>query len=107
MIRKICSERGKGYEAAPLYPSGALLWASFLSAVKIVFCFSRQHPPSENLIVISMGAFVGTPWNNPSYILNELIQKYPGVLVPLVRLPSEATSFLSGLTVFVWLIWSQ
>lgn len=54
-----------------------------------------------------MGALMGTPWNNPSYILNELIQKYPGVLVPLVRLPSEATDFLSGLTVFVWLIWSQ
>lgn len=48
-----------------------------------------------------MGTFMGTPRNSPSYILNELIQKYPGVLVPLVHLPSEATSFLSGLTVFV------
>lgn len=35
MIRKICSEKEKDYEAAPLYPSGALLWASFLSAVKL------------------------------------------------------------------------
>lgn len=94
---KLCTSVSQRSPALSFVPLGC----------QIVFCFSRQHPPSENLIVISMGAFVGTPWSNPSYILNELIQKYPGVLVPLVRLPSEVTSFLSGLMVFVWLIWSQ
>lgn len=75
----------------------------------IVFSFSRQHPSCENLNVTGMGAFSGTPRNSPFHILHELIQKYPRFLVLLVRLPSEATGFLSGLTVqvFVWLIWSS
>lgn len=65
----------------------------------IVFSFSRQHPPCENLPVIGTGAFTGDSWDSPLHVLHELIQKYRWFLVFLVRLPSEATGFLSGLTV--------